>query len=114
MTWLQEYKIPSEEACSDIIVKRLLAGNRGHFGCFEHAQIVLNVGFFPHSVMQQLRTYRIPSFDVQSFRYNSDSILDVESGKASVEDAFYLRPVGFYIDREGSTSAILRMSAKVI
>ncbi len=57
---------PSEEECGEIIVKRLLAGDRGHYGCLEHPQIIFNCGYFPHSVMQQARTHRVGvSFDVQ-------------------------------------------------
>ena len=42
---------PDETKAGEICVKRLLAGERGHYGPLEHAQIVLNVGWFPHSVM---------------------------------------------------------------
>lgn len=95
-------KIPSEETCGEIIVKQLLAGNRGHFGCLEHPQIVVNVGFFPHSTMQQLRTHRVGvSFDVQSFRYTSSKILKVADGLLTSDEVFYLRPVGFYTNRQG-------------
>ncbi|MGB3402329.1 MAG: FAD-dependent thymidylate synthase [Microcoleaceae cyanobacterium] len=92
---------PSEAECGDIIVKRLLAGNRGHFGPLEHPQIVFNCGYFPHSVMQQARTHRLASFDVQSFRYTSQQFLAVLDGKKEIEDVFYLRPVGNYRDRQG-------------
>jgi thymidylate synthase (FAD) len=93
---------PSELECGEIIVKRLLAGDRGHFGPLEHPQIVFNCGYFPHSVMQQARTHRVGiSFDVQSARYTSQHFLDVAKGKKNVEEAFYLRPVGNYSDREG-------------
>jgi len=50
---------PDETRAGEICVKRLLAGERGHYGPLEHPQIVLNVGWFPHSVMQQARTHRI-------------------------------------------------------
>jgi thymidylate synthase (FAD) len=57
---------PSESQCGEVIVKRLLAGERGHYGPLEHPQIVFNCGYFPHSVMQQARTHRVGvSFDVQ-------------------------------------------------
>lgn len=57
---------PTEQECGEIIVKRLLAGERGHYGPLEHPQIVFNCGYFPHSVMQQARTHRVGvSFDVQ-------------------------------------------------
>jgi len=57
---------PSESECGEVIVKRLLAGERGHYGPLEHPQIIFNCGYFPHSVMQQARTHRVGvSFDVQ-------------------------------------------------
>lgn len=57
---------PEEAQAGEVIVKRLLMGERGHYGPLEHPQIVLNCGFFPHSVMQQARTHRVGiSFDVQ-------------------------------------------------
>ncbi|MGC9527534.1 MAG: FAD-dependent thymidylate synthase [Limnospira sp.] len=57
---------PSESEAGEIIVKRLLAGERGHYGPLEHPSIVFNCGYFPHSVMQQARTHRVGiSFDVQ-------------------------------------------------
>ena len=60
---------PTERQAGEIAVRRLLAGERGHYGPLEHAQIVFNVGYFPHSVMQQARTHRVGvSFDVQSMR----------------------------------------------
>ncbi|MBD2427544.1 FAD-dependent thymidylate synthase [Phormidium sp. FACHB-1136] len=59
-------KWPSEERCGEILVTNLLKGGRGHYGPLEHPQIVFNVGWFPHSTMQQIRTHRVGvSFDVQ-------------------------------------------------
>lgn len=93
---------PTEEAAGRVIVKRLLAGERGHYGPLEHAQIVLNVGWFPHSVMQQARTHRVGvSFDVQSMRYTGQRIREAAAGERSLEEVFYLRPVGSYRDRQG-------------
>lgn len=93
---------PDEKRAGEICVKRLLAGERGHYGPLEHAQIVFNVGWFPHSVMQQARTHRVGvSFDVQSMRYTGQRIVDYVHGKRDFEDVFYLRPVGFYKDRQG-------------
>lgn len=93
---------PSEESAGEVIVKRLLAGERGHYGPLEHPQIILNCGFFPHSVLQQARTHRISvSFDVQSMRYTGQRVIDVAEGQRDVEEVFYLRPVGHYSDRQG-------------
>lgn len=93
---------PDETRAGEICVKRLLSGERGHYGPLEHAQIVLNVGWFPHSVMQQARTHRVGvSFDVQSMRYTGERIARAADGELDLEDVFYLRPVGDYSDRQG-------------
>lgn len=66
--WVYEQRDrwPDEEKCGELIIKHLLAGNRGHYGPLEHPQIILNCGWFPHSTMQQIRTHRVGvSFDVQ-------------------------------------------------
>ena len=94
---------PGEQAAGEACVRRLLFGERGHFGPLEHPQITFNCGWFPHSVMQQARTHRIGiSFDVQSMRYTGYRIsnLDLEDSD-EVEKVFYLRPVGTYRDRNG-------------
>ena len=101
--FVADQELPEESAAGRIAVKRLLHGDRGHFGCLEHPQITLNVGWFPHSVMQQARTHRVGvSFDVQSGRYTSQRILDVVAGVRSVEEVFYLRPPQRYRDRAGA------------
>jgi thymidylate synthase (FAD) len=93
---------PNEKIAGEICIKRLLAGERGHYGPLEHAQIVLNVGWFPHSVMQQARTHRVGvSFDVQSMRYTGERICRAATGQIDLEEVFYLRPVGDYSDRQG-------------
>jgi thymidylate synthase (FAD) len=98
----QVHEWPDEKRAGEVCVKRLLAGERGHYGPLEHAQIVLNVGWFPHSVMQQARTHRVGvSFDVQSMRYTGDRICRAATGGLDLEEVFYLRPVGSYSDRKG-------------
>ena len=93
---------PSEEKCGELVINNLLKGGRGHYGPLEHPQMVLNIGWFPHSTMQQIRTHRVGvSFDVQSFRYTGSRILDVVRGDRDIEEVFYLRPVGAYSDRQG-------------
>ena len=93
---------PDEQRAGEICVKRLLSGERGHYGPMEHAQIVLNVGWFPHSVMQQARTHRVGvSFDVQSMRYTGQRVTQVACHDIDIEKVFYLRPVGDYSDRQG-------------
>lgn len=100
---------PDETECGHIAVKALLKGNKGHFGPLEHPQITYNVVNFPHSVMQQARTHRVGvSFDVQSTRYTGQQVVDYIDACSNVREfieefsrVFYLRPVGFYTDREG-------------
>jgi thymidylate synthase (FAD) len=100
--WDSHEKWPDEQRSGELIVKHLLAGERGHYGPLEHPQITFNVGYFPHSMMQQVRTHRVGvSFDVQSFRYTGQRIINVAENKQDVEDVFYLRPVGNYTNRQG-------------
>lgn len=116
-----KYTTADEPRLGKIIVERLLANHRGHFGCLEHPSITFAVGYYPHSVMQQLRTHRVGvSFDVQSTRYTGDRILNAveqleqkieENGLVDVdatedvkllEKLFYLKPPGEYRDRHGA------------
>jgi thymidylate synthase (FAD) len=100
--WSERDRFPAEDKSGEVVVKQLLAGNRGHYGPLEHPQITLNCGFFPHSTMQQMRTHRVGiSFDVQSFRYTGNRIVEVADGKRDIEEVFYLRPLGAYSDRQG-------------
>lgn len=100
--FVMDSEVPTEAECGEIAVKQLLSGGRGHYGPFEHPQIIFNCGWFPHSVMQQVRTHRMGiSFDVQSFRYSGTRIAAVAEGLFDIEEVFYLRPAGFYSDRQG-------------
>lgn len=94
---------PIEEKCGEIVVRRLLKGDRGHYGPLEHPQITFACANFPHSVMQQARTHRVGvSFDCQSMRHTAEHILMVAKGDRLPEEVFYLRPVGEYSDRLGN------------
>lgn len=100
--WEQRHQFPDEQKAGELIIKHLLAGGRGHYGPLEHPQIVFNIGYFPHSMMQQIRTHRVGiSFDVQSGRYTGQRIVDVATGQRDVEEVFYLRPIGHYDNRQG-------------
>jgi thymidylate synthase (FAD) len=95
---------PDESKCGEIIVNRLLKGDRGHYGCIEHPAITLGCKGFPHSVIQQARTHRVGiSFDIQSFRYTSKGVIEVAQDLRDIEDVFYFRPVGHYKDRQGKS-----------
>jgi len=89
-----------EDRCGEIVVRRLLKGDRGHYGPLEHAHlsVLLQVD---HDTMVQLRTHRIASFDVQSNRYTGQRFIDVASGALPVQEAFHFRPSGTYRDRQG-------------
>lgn len=91
----------AERVYGERLIDMLLTGGKGHFGCLEHPQINFNCCFVPHSTMVQARTHRVGiSFDVQSFRYTSSSILSIET-EEDLEKAFYFRPIGDYTDRQG-------------
>lgn len=92
----------SEKQAGDIIIERLLKGNRGHYGPLEHPQITFACCGYPHSVMQQARTHRVGvSFDCQSNRYTGNRIIQAANGERDIEEVIYLRPVGQYVDRKG-------------
>jgi thymidylate synthase (FAD) len=92
---------PSEFNSGTVAISRLLSGGRGHFGCLEHPSISFNCVNFPHSVMQQARTHRVGiTFDVQSFRYTSESVLRIED-ISQVEQSFYFRTAQAWRDRSG-------------
>lgn len=106
----------SEAELGDRIVRNCV--NKSHWGILEHPFISFNVINFPHSVMVQARTHRIGvSFDCQSQRYTGTRILKLnqsllEVGKNQhnslekifqlLEEVFYFRPIGNYLDREGN------------
>ena len=100
--YLKPGDIPSDQAeCGRRSIKALLDSKRGHFGPLEHPAITFNCGNFPHSVMQQATRHRLLTFDVASFRYTGQRIVDVATGERDVEQVFYLRPAGNYTDRQG-------------
>lgn len=133
------HSLPDERKLGGILVKKLLNGQRGHYGVLEHPQITFNCGWFPHSVIQQARTHRIStSFDVQSMRYTGDHFYEIgEEIESTVKDfgygvesviynsddilemidkAFYIRPEGVYTDRNGSMYGVtpaIKMKEKI-
>lgn len=102
----------NEEIAAKVVIKHCL--EKGHFGVVEHPQLVFNYIGFPHAVTQQIRTHRVGvSFDIQSTRYTGNRIIgfvqrwkdrDQEDPNffKDLESLFYLRPVGFYSDRQGN------------
>lgn len=98
----EQGSFPDETKAGEIAVKRLLNGERGHYGCLEHPQITFATGYFPHSVLQQARTHRVGvSFDTQSMRYTGQRIVQAANETIPLQEVFYLRPPGYYSDRQG-------------
>jgi thymidylate synthase (FAD) len=97
------FKNWDERKFGEAVVKHLLAGNRGHFGPLEEGhQFMFAVSGAVHNLVMQLRTHRLPTFDVQSQRYTSQNVIDVAKGIKPVEEVFYFRPLGYeYTNREG-------------
>ena len=84
------------------IVDELLGNDRGHWGPLEHPHVTSSIAGFDHSVVMQARTHRVGvSFDVQSQRYTGKRVCKVAKGELEVEDVFYFRIPGLYLDREG-------------
>lgn len=99
---IHEQEIPIFNKCGEWIVERLLANDRGHWGPLEHPSITFSVSGYVHNVPMQLRTHRVGvSFDVQSQRYTGKRVVKVASGELNPEDVFYVRPPGFYTNRQG-------------
>ena len=82
----------------------------GHYSVIEHPTISFCVSGFPHNVMAQATRHRHLSFSVQSQRYTGERVIQltrnlvVGSGDniPKIEKVFYLRPVGLYVDRDGT------------
>lgn len=89
-----------EDECGRVAVKRLLDGNRSHYGPLEHPSLSLMLRA-DHNTMMQLRTHRIATFDYQSMRYTGRRMEDLADGELAIEDVFYVRPPGRYHDRQG-------------
>jgi len=82
LVWDQRDRAPDETTAGENVIKYLLAGERGHYGPLEHPQITFNVGFFPHSMMQQVRTHRVGvSFDVQCLAGDTEVTFVKASGQ---------------------------------
>jgi thymidylate synthase (FAD) len=61
-----DFKDWDERKFGEAVVKHLLAGNRGHYGPLEEGhQFMFAVSGAVHNLVMQLRTHRLPTFDVQ-------------------------------------------------
>lgn len=93
---------PTSERCGEIIIKHQLDGDRGHFSVLNQAFIKLNCGGFPHSVIAQITRHQNSNFLVQSNRYTGKRFVQVAMGERMVDEVFYFRDLGRYVDRNGS------------
>jgi len=99
---IHEKEVPVQSKCGEWIVNSLLSNERGHYGCLEHPQITLSCSGFVHNVIVQARTHRIgTTWDVQSQRYTGKRIEKVANNTLLPEKVFYVRPPGYYINRQG-------------
>lgn len=96
-------KTPNEVRSGEIILEHELKGSRGHWSVLDMAYVSCNCYGFPHSTMTQIRTHASSGLKVlaQSGRYTGDRFIRVATGELSVEDVFFLSPVGQYQDRNG-------------
>lgn len=101
--WLDPFKtnaqLPEKEA-GERVIRHCL--KQRHWGILEGPTISFAIGGYPHSLQNQARTHRVGvTFNVQSFRYTGQRILDVAQGKKSPQEVFYFRPIGDYTNRQG-------------
>ena len=90
--------VPSvAEKAGEAVIKHQL--KREHWGVLNHAFVKLNCYGFPHSVVSQITRHQDSHFLVQSMRYTGERLMKADFG--DIERLFYLRPAGFYRDRNG-------------
>ena len=92
------------------VIKHQLSGNRGHWAVLDGAFIILEFSGFPHYTAMQIRTHRDSQTLIQTYREENNKILQfaekvIKGESTNAEDvtqAYYIRPVGFYYDRNGT------------
>lgn len=99
-----EYK--GQIHCATVSTGALIVRRNGKVSicgnCLEHPAITLSVAGYVHNVMVQGRTHRIgTTWDCQSQRYTGKRVVKVANGELNPEDVFYVRPPGFYTNRQG-------------
>jgi thymidylate synthase (FAD) len=101
-TPIHEQSIPNSLDCGKWVVEHLLSNDMGHWGPLEHPQITFSVSGYVHNVIVQARTHRVgTTWDVKSQRYTGKQVLKVAKDELPVEDVFYIRPPGYYTNRQG-------------
>ena len=91
--------LPDESKCGEIIVQHQL--KVAHYSVLEHAFVRLDCTNFNHDTVMQLRTHSASSMLVQSGRYTGKRFIAVANDDLLVEDVFWFKPIGEYVNREG-------------
>jgi thymidylate synthase (FAD) len=82
---------------ADIIIKKQL--QHGHYSVLEFATCMLHVKGAPHDAVMQMVRHQKNNHLVNSLRYSGKRFHDVTPD--NVDEYFYFRPVGQYVDRQG-------------
>jgi thymidylate synthase (FAD) len=80
------HKLPSETECGEIAVKRLLAGNRGHYGCYTpDTEVLTRRGWvqFPNLLPQE----EVVAIDIQTDQAHFESPIAYQ--KYTINDKIY-------------------------
>ncbi len=96
--------VPEETRAGEVIVQYQMGVS--HYSVLEHAFFRVDCTGWGHDTVMQLRTHSDSSMLVQSSRYTGKRFLKVANGVLPVEDAFYFRPCGDYVDRNGQRYTI--------
>ena len=109
---------PPTDRAGNAIIKYQLKPE--HFSVLKFAFIKLDCAGFPRSMFEQIVRHKdsefqqeppqiwipemwSPDYLVQSNRYTGDRFCQIARGELDVEEAYFLRPIGLYKDREGRT-----------
>ncbi len=120
--WTMEDVPPSNARSESAIIKHQLAGDRGHYSVLNFGFVVLHFKGFDHNTVMQIVRHKDSctlldedlialelaakqntTYLVQSGRYTGERFIKVASGELSVEEVFYVPPVGRQRDREGNS-----------
>jgi thymidylate synthase (FAD) len=105
-TFNMECKVPSN--CSDIIIRKQLGPK--HFSVLRKAFVSFCCSGFPHSVIAQITRHQDAGHLVQSFRYTGENFIKVHLHEISLDDVFYMRPVGQHSSRNGTYTRTQEMN----
>ena len=85
-----------DDRAGEIVVNRLLSGNKGHWSCLEFPTVVFGVQGYSSSAVAQARTHRHLSFAVRSYRIPIERVDDFK-----IQNYFLYRKPGPHKTRQG-------------